>query len=232
MSFKNFILGLIAAFGLPCLFLVVIPSFAMDDKTVVRFDEDTDGNSEIFTPARPGYVSTGAQVYAQNGCYVCHSQVIRPTYAGSDVWRSDWAGQEKDADDNDTRRESIAMDYEGEKFAHIGLTRNGPDLSNVGHRIDAYAREAGISPQEWIFNKLVNPRGQYGVHWSTCPSQTQIFRKASPEAKSSELITSDSGKRYIADKGAVALAGYLSSLKRDYPVPFALNNSRDKKPAN
>ena len=42
-----------------------------------------------------------------------------------------------DGDRGDTRRETNAYDFIGEKFAHIGVTRMGPDLSNLGRRLDA-----------------------------------------------------------------------------------------------
>ena len=87
-------------------------------------------------PKRAGRVADGAKVYAENGCYLCHTQVVRPTYAGNDLYRPDWGGLKTDADRGDTRRETNAYDFYGEKFAQIGVMRMGPDLSNLGRRVE------------------------------------------------------------------------------------------------
>jgi len=149
MTFQKFILGLVAAFGLPWLLLIVIPFGKMSSLEPVHFDEDKDGITGVYESSQVGRVAKGSEVYGANGCYVCHTQVIRPTYAGTDMWRDDWAGQKKNADDKDTRRESNPFDYAREDniagIAHIGLNRVGQDLSNVGYRLEARAEELGMT---------------------------------------------------------------------------------------
>ena len=145
MTFQKFILGLVASFGLPWLLLIVVPFAKMKSPEVISFDEAKDDKVGTYAPSRSGRIANGSEVYGANGCYVCHTQVIRPTYAGSEIWRDDWAGQKKNADDKDTRRESNVFDYQGESIAHIGLTRVGPDLSNVGYRLEKRAEKMGLS---------------------------------------------------------------------------------------
>ena len=89
-------------------------------------NEATDGATGIFYPKRTGRVANGALVYAENGCYLCHTQLVRPTYAGNDLYRPDWGGLKADPDRGDTRRETNAYDFAGEKFAQIGVSRRGP----------------------------------------------------------------------------------------------------------
>ena len=137
MTFKTFLIGLLVSFGLPWLLLVLVPHAALSSVEPLTFDEKDDGRVDVYVPKRPGRVTDGAKIYAAEGCYVCHSQLIRPTFAGSDVWREDWAGLAPTPDaPQDTRRETNIFDYEGEDFAQIGLTRTGPDLSNFGRRVE------------------------------------------------------------------------------------------------
>lgn len=228
MTFKKFTLGLVAAFGLPWLVLIVIPFAKMRNVEPVAFDEDKDGQSGLYEPNRAGRVSNGSLVYGANSCYVCHSQVIRPTYAGSEIWRDDWAGLAKNADDIDTRRESNVWDYQGEKIAHIGLTRNGPDLSNAGYRLEMKAAKLEMDVEDYVYARLLNPRGFIGNHWSTCPSQPQLFRAPNAYAQTGEVFTDKDGNEYVPGKSARALASYLISLKKDDKVPDSINYRRVK----
>lgn len=232
MTFQKFILGLVAAFGLPWLIMIVIPFGKMSNLEVVPFDEDADGKTGFYESSQTGRVPKGAEVYAANGCYVCHTQVIRPTYAGTDMWRDDWAGQKKNADDKDTRRESNPYDYAREGFAQIGLNRVGQDLSNVGYRLEKDAKEFGLSTEQYVYQRLLNPRGFIGRHWSTCPSQPQLFKKASEHAKSNNVVTRENKKgeavSYVPNKNAKALASYLLSLKKDNQVPASMSYAPSK----
>lgn len=228
MTFQKFTIGLVVAFGLPWLLLIAIPYGKMRTVEPVQFDENKDERTGVYAPKRTGRISDGSIVYGANGCYVCHSQVIRPTYAGSELWRDDWAGLKKNADDKDTRRESNLWDYAGEKVAHIGLTRVGPDLSNVGYRLDKKAAELGMSVEDYIYTRLINPREILGNHWSTCPSQPQLFKKPKAYAQSTQLFKDKKGNSFTPKDSARALAGYLQSLKKDDTLPYAINYRRSK----
>ena len=227
MTFQKFMLGLVAAFGLPWLLLIVVPYGKMSSLEPVAFDEEVDGITGFYESSQVGRVPKGSEVYGANGCYVCHTQVIRPTYAGSEMWRDDWAGQKKNSDDKDTRRESNPFDYSREKIAHIGLNRVGQDLSNVGYRIEARAKKLGLTPEQYIYQRLLQPRSFIGNHWSTCPSQPQLFDKADSFGQNSEFITIEkkngSTKTYVPNGNARALAGYLLSLKKDNQVPASMS---------
>jgi cytochrome c oxidase cbb3-type subunit 2 len=225
MSLRTFILGLSASFGVAWLAIIVVPFVKMRDLAPIQLDEAADGATGVFYPKRTGRIANGALVYAENGCYLCHTQVIRPTYAGNDLYRPDWGGLKADPDRGDTRRETNAYDFFGESFAQIGVSRMGPDLSNLGRRVEAeYA--AGGDPAQWLFRHLFNPR-QDPERWeSTCPSFPFLFDKrpvkGSPSADAVAILD-DGRKEVVPNEDAQALVSYLLSLKKDQPVPAVLN---------
>ncbi|MDA0765522.1 MAG: cbb3-type cytochrome c oxidase subunit II [Verrucomicrobia bacterium] len=233
MTFRTFSLGLLGTFSLPWLLIVVVPYATMQRIQSVEFNEDDDGRTGPYVPARPGRVTDGAAVYAANGCYTCHTQLIRPTYAGTDMWREDWAGVHVAADNIDTRRETSVFDFNGEAFAQIGLTRTGPDLSNVGHRAESYVKGTETTPEEWFLMHLYNPRGDF-EYWSSCPSNGHLFKVQKKEGQGSGealAVKARKGKEVVPTAAARALASYLYSLQKDDQVPYSLNYRPDKKRA-
>lgn len=228
MSFRNFFLGLSASFGVAWLAIIIIPFFKMRSLEPITMD-DEEGTNAVFIPKRAGRITDGAEVYAENGCYLCHSQLIRPTYAGNDMFRPDWAGLAEDEDRGDTRRETNAFDYAGEDFAQIGVSRLGPDLSNLGRRVEAlYASKEEMDPKQWLYRHLYNPRWKPQHRDSSCPSFRFLFNeseiKGNPADESLPFAGVDGGE--ISPKPeARALVSYLLSLKKDQPVPASLKFS-------
>lgn len=235
MTLKTFLAGLLLSFGAPWLMIIVVPSLTMSNLEPVHFDDGADGKEGVYRPLRNGRITDGSKVYAANGCYVCHSQVIRLTDAGSDVWRDDWAGLMPTQDNPiDSRRESNVFDYQGESFAQIGLTRVGPDLSNIGLRVDAYAAERGVSPKEWLFTHLYDPRSD-GRFNSVCAPQKHLFKTVETKGqgvKDALPYLSEDGEEIIPKPEARALASYLLSLKKNDLVPYSINHRADKKRAD
>lgn len=225
MTFKSFIIGLLCSFGLPLLLIVIIPFSSMQEIAPVSFNENDDGMDEVYVPRRNGRITDGAKIYGANGCYTCHSQLIRPTSstAASDVWRDDWAGRKITEDNPETRRETTPWDYQGESFAQIGLARIGPDLSNVGHRITAKAKDAGVSPEAWAFDHLRDPAAMPGLHGSKCPPNKFMFTTA--------RVAGGDETQAVPKPAARVLVSYLLSLKKDDKVPYSINHSRSKKRA-
>ncbi len=231
MSLRTFILGLSASFGIAWLAMVVVPFIKMRNLAPIQLTEATDGVNGIFFPKRTGRIANGAEVYAENGCYLCHTQLVRPTYAGNDLYRPDWGGLKADGDRGDTRRETNAYDFFGEKFAQIGVARMGPDLSNLGRRVESiYA--VGKSPSDWLYAHLYNPRQSPDRWKSTCPSYRFLFTHQ--KIKGSRSVDAlpfggDEETELVPDSDAKALVSYLLSLKKDQAVPAALNFSPVKK---
>jgi len=230
MNLRTFILGLAASFGFAWLVLVVVPFFKMRNLEPIPFEEST-ATGKVFFPKRTGRVTDGSQVYAENGCYLCHTQVIRPTYAGKDMFFADWGGLANDADRGDTRRETNAFDFIGEKFAHIGQTRLGPDLSNIARRVETSYVAKGQSPEAWLYAHLYNPRNNPKLWQSTCPPHPFLFekRKVAGQASDQALdVDTCEGYEVVPGSDARALVSYLMSLKKDQAVPPALEFSARK----
>ena len=231
MSLRTFILGLSVSFGIAWLAIIVIPFFKMRDLAPVQLSETMDGATGVFYPKRTGRIANGAQVYAENGCYLCHTQLVRPTYAGTDLYRPDWGGLKSDADRGDTRRETNAFDFIGEDFAQIGEMRMGPDLSNLGRRMELlYAK--GVDPKAWLYAHLYNPRIIPQLWKSTCPPSPFLFDKVEVMGeRSADALAVDvgPGMELVPNSDAKALVSYLLSLKKDQAVPAALNFSPKKK---
>ena len=227
MSLRPFILGLAASFGLAWLFVVVVPFVKMRNLEPITLSKEVDGAAGIFYPKRSGRIVNGAKVYAQNGCYLCHTQVVRPTYAGNDMYRPDWGGLAKDPERGDTRRETNAYDFEGETFAQIGSTRMGPDLANLARRLDAAVAAKGSGdPAALLYAHLYDPRRSPDNRKSTCPSYRFLFNRR--EIKGQPSIEAlpfggDATTELLPSSDAKALVSYLLAMKKDQPVPAALN---------
>lgn len=244
MNLRIFILGLMASFGLAWLVVVLVPYYSMRSLAPVTLNEATDGAKGIFFPKRSGRTLAGAEVYAENGCYQCHTQLVRPTYAGNDLFRADWGGLKTDPDRGDTRRETNAYDYLGENFAQIGVARVGPDLSNFGRRIAA--RDAAHA-EEWTFQHLFRPRSLAECWSSTCPPHPFLFEEIDAkgvlpqDAIPYDAIADqdyaaklrENRKALVPGPDARALVSYLLGLKKDQSVPKALDFAppkEEKKP--
>lgn len=225
MTFRTFILGLAASFGTAWLAIIVVPFFKMRDLAPITLNQAQDGATGVFFPKRTGRVPDGARVYAENGCYLCHTQVVRPTYAGNDLYRPDWGGLKSDPDRGDTRRETNAYDFFGEKFAQIGMMRMGPDLSNLARRVESlYA--AGGDPAAWLYAHLYNPRTNLQLWQSTCPPHPFLFERREIKGNpSADALKVDAGKNHewVPGSDAKALVSYLLSLKKDQKAPAALD---------
>ena len=226
MSLRNFILGLGASFGLAWLFVVIIPFIQMRNLQPIELNKTLDGATGVFYPKRSGRIANGSRVYGENGCYLCHTQVVRPTYAGNDMHRADWGGMQRDPERGDTRRESNAYDYFDEKFAHIGTTRIGPDLSNVGRRMEAAVAGKSGDAVAALYSHLYDPRLLPEARNSTCPSHKYLFTEREIKGQRSLDALPFGGSEtteLVPDSDAKALVSYLLSLKKDQPAPAALN---------
>lgn len=229
MTLKTFLIGMLVSFGLAWMCMIAVPAAKMSALPKVKIDPD-DEESANYQRMIAGRIHDGSRIYAKNGCYYCHSQLIRPTYLGRQIWRDDVAGVI--GDDGDTRRETSYYDYDGEKYAQIGRTRMGPDLSNFGHRAKKYAQLAGMNPEQWVMEHLYNPRnnalflGKEGQklnrNWSNCPSQPQMFDEVPLNGQGGSLALTFGGSKtteIVPNEQARLLAGYLLSLKRDDTLP-------------
>jgi len=198
MSARTFFLGLLLTFGLPWLVLLGLPYGSLKAIQPTALDED----GLVFPPPARGMMEFGQQVYLAQGCYQCHTQVVRPTYAGPDRWR--FSGE--------TPRETQPLDFlHGGTIAPLGLQRIGPDLANVGTRIDDPA---------WHYLHLYEPRA---VHpWSVMPAYKNLFEKRRIQGQGAadalSLPDLEAGWEVVPATEAKALVTYLLALRMDAPT--------------
>jgi cytochrome c oxidase cbb3-type subunit 2 len=126
-------LGLFGTFAFSWLGLALIPNAQIGHLDPQRDEEGTD----TYPMPPSGMAVRGRHVYVGNGCMYCHSEQVRPEYAGSDIDRK-WG-----------ERRSAPRDYIFARPVVLGKMRLGPDLANVGKRApaeDENAPAAGASP--------------------------------------------------------------------------------------
>jgi cytochrome c oxidase cbb3-type subunit 2 len=211
---RNFTIKLAICFGLPWLFLIVFPWSNMKGLEPVPYGEDdADYVGAAYPPGESGLHRVGQRVYASEGCAYCHTQMVRPTYAGSDIWRG-WGGRKEDRFARSTR----PRDYLGEDVALLGARRYGSDLSNVGWRRPDAA---------WLHSLLYEPSAEQAE--TNMPSYAHLYEKRVVESAPADdavkvWTDEESGLQYevIPSSAAKALVDYLMSLKKDYRVPLAL----------
>jgi len=233
MTLKTFLIGMFCSFGLAWMCLIAIPVAKMAELAPVKMNDDDD--APFYQHGVSGRILNGAEIYQSNGCYTCHTQLIRPTYAGTEIYRKDVAGVKND--DGDTRRESNYDDYASEKYAQIGLMRMGPDLSNFAYRAETYAAKAGLTAEQWVFEHLYNPRnndiriGDNGENlemgWSNCPPQKYMFDAVPANGQDGVYalsVGSEDGELIRPKEAARVLTSYLLSFKRDDVLPASLNH--------
>lgn len=176
--------------GAICLLVLVPQALLMDVQAPAQL--------QPYTPQQ----LAGRQVYIANGCLYCHSQQVRDPAFTTDVDRG-WGS-----------RATVPGDYVYDKPHLLGTMRTGPDLINVGQR---------LPDADWHLIHLYDPRAL--VEWSTMPAFPFLFEeKPEGEVAAGDRVVRIPGPRapqgvvVVARPEAVALADYLISLKRQYPV--------------
>jgi cytochrome c oxidase cbb3-type subunit 2 len=154
--------------------------------------------NRAFPERAPGIASRGKLVYEDLGCAACHTQAVRRPGFGSDEERK-WGD-----------RQSYARDYIHQEKVQLGLSRVGPDLTNVGVRLKS---------ADEVFKLLY-------LGTATMPAYPFLFEEHPAHAQHSPKAVARAGDREIVPTPrAEVLAAYLLSLSSpaDYPVETADN---------
>lgn len=211
-SLRPFVICLALAFLAPWWFMIAKPHGEMRKIEPVLIDAE-DPSKGTFPPGRSNIYKDGEIVFAREGCVNCHTQMIRPTYMGLDSFKRGWGSdQENLAHTRETRHE----DFYGDRYAFIGIQRNGPDLANAGHRFS----DPGV-----VHAHLYNPRQVND--WSSMPSYRHLYEKRKIQGQRSaealdligEMAPAD-GYEIVPTDRARALVNYIMTLKRDSEVPL------------
>lgn len=213
-SSRKFLFGLAAAFGAPWLLLVVIPVISAQKMVPEAYDKDRDGLDGVYPSTTVD--RQGQMVYVSEGCAQCHTQMIRPSFAGiADGWKKGWGSDQSD-EPKHVVRPSKWLDYSGESVAPLGIQRNGPDLANYGYRAPAERARLHV--------KLYAPRAI--STWSNMPAYRHLYRVKPVEGNGSahaldlpSEFRPKKGYEVVPTPAAEQLVDYLLSLKKDAPVP-------------
>jgi cytochrome c oxidase cbb3-type subunit II len=200
-SITSPVLGIFVLFGLSWLGFVAYPYMSFAE---LKADRDSVTN-ELTPPGVPGVAQQGSHVFAANGCVYCHSQFARDKIEGGDIDRQ-WA-----------KRRTVARDYMNDRQVFLGVSRLGPDLTNIGVR----QKDA-----QWYYRLLYDPRTLNPN--SIMPSYRWLFREqkiaGQPANNALKLDGSDKpkvGYEIVPTAEGESLVAYLLSLKRDYNLPEA-----------
>ncbi len=194
-------IGIFLTFAFAWIGLIVLP-YTQIGRLQPTVNEDT---GDIYPPTPANLAYEGEKVYAAQGCFYCHSQQIRSREEGSDMDRG-WGS-----------RQTVARDYIRQNRVFLGSQRNGPDLSNVGARLQS---------EQWHYQHLYDPRSINSE--SIMPSFSYLFEvrpiigKKSNEAL--ELTGADAppaGYEVVPTREAKALVAYLLSLNKSYSLKEA-----------
>jgi len=174
--------------------------------------------ADWVTPYTPLEVA-GRDIYIREGCYLCHSQWVRPMRA--EVLRyGEW---------------SRAPEYQFDRPFLLGSRRMGPDLHRVGQKYpDAWHYEHMRDPRStspgsvmpsypWLLTATVDPEDiqasvralkKSGVPYTEADVEGVA---SSLTAQAQQIVASLAGSNLqtTGDKEIVALIGYLQRLGRE-----------------
>ena len=161
-------LGIFGTFAFSWVGLTVIPNWEIGHLNPQSDEEGTD----IYPQPQSGMFQRGAHVYAANGCAYCHSQQVRPEYAGADIERG-WGN-----------RRSAPRDYIFERPVFLAKMRMGQDIANIGARAPA---EQQTPPPAGAASPAASPAQQGG---SPPPGASPAAASSPSSASSPAPVTS------------------------------------------
>lgn len=248
-SLKHFVLILGTCFIVPTYCMVAHPYAVERARQTVPYVMEEPGSGKAFDDvtlkglsypsAFAGDRKRGEQVYAREGCVQCHTQLIRPDYAGIDQFKKTW-GKDQEGKNIAPTRQTIMWDYMHEDFAMLGQRRIGPDLANVGYRLEGNL--AGKTTPEEIRAEKARALNDFYLYlyaprarkdWSNSPGFRHLFVTRLKEGKGSEIalqlpanLAPAEGMEIVPSNEARALADYMLGLKRDEPLPVSITGAK------
>jgi len=201
--------GVFGTFAAATIGLLAIPQLQLGNLGPV-VNKDT---NDVYPINVSGYTAQGRDVYVQNGCVYCHTQIVRNAGNGGDIARG-WGV-----------RQTVARDYIYDTTDVIGLGRFGPDLANMGAKTTDLVEKAKKNTA-WQYLHLYSPRS-LEPH-TIMPSFRNLFevRKivGEPSADALKLEGADApkpGYEVVPKLEARQLVAYLLSLDRSHDLPEA-----------
>ena len=258
-SLKSFVLTLGAVIGVPTYFMAVRPYAVERERQPVAYQSEPPANNPnapsldpaelkglYYPQSNPGDNKRGELVYAREGCAQCHTQVIRPDYAGNDqikVYQGTEQEYKKGMQPIEVRQ-THPWDYMHEDFAMFGQRRIGPDLANAGYRLSAADGSRDEAKVNAFYQYLYAPRSRQDHEWSNSPGFRHLFEiklkenaEGSADAvklkfsdqltdeehrKQREALLAPEGYEIVPTTEARNLAAYVFGLKRATHLPASI----------
>jgi len=189
-------LGIFGTFAFSWVGLSVIPNWQIGHLNPQSDEEGTD----IYPQPQSGMFQRGARVYAANGCAYCHSQQVRPEYAGADIERR-WGN-----------RRSAPRDYIFERPVFLAKMRMGQDIANIGARAPA---EQQSPPPAGAASPAASPAQQGG----SPPPGASRGSAASPSSATSPAPAASPATQGAAVSSPPPQAPGSSPAKAASPAP-------------
>jgi len=218
MRFSTLFAGIFLTFALAWFGETVVPNIQLGN---LQPQTDEDGG-DIYPVNNSGIAARGRKIYVAEGCFYCHTQQVRGSQGGSDIDRG-WGS-----------RQTVARDYIYTDPVVLGLTRNGPDLANMGNTelVDSSTGKKRWKDAAWHYAHLYSPRSE--VEGSAMPSFSYLFEKRKIVGQRSEDALKlegeyavENGYEVVPNSDAKALVAYLMSLDRSH----ALKEVKQEAPA-
>lgn len=167
----------------------------------------------------------GRDIYVREGCYNCHSQMIRPLYSET-LRYGDW---------------SRSIEYVWDRPFQLGSRRIGPDLAREGGlRNDAWhydhfrdprsVQQGSIMPAyPWLLRNKLNPEdvrasvramARLGVPY-TAEQIEQVPELLRAEGQQYVDRLAETGHTAAWDDEVIALIAYMQRLGTDFPTQEA-----------
>jgi cytochrome c oxidase cbb3-type subunit 2 len=204
------------AFSFTGIVLTSHVQFGSLEQTTESLEADENGNlvmpegEPLFPLLEGGLALQGKEVYIQMGCVYCHSQQTRRESFGADVARG-WGV-----------RATVPRDYISQGRVLLGTMRTGPDLVNVGGRLQ------GDGGREWhhkhLYNPLITSEGSNMPPFAFLYKVQPIDGDGSANAVAIPLdspYAPPAGFEVVPTRRAEALVEYLLSMKINYSLPEA-----------
>lgn len=217
LEHRSTLFAVLTVFGISIGSLVeLVPMFTVENAAA-----HATGEVQPYTPLE----LAGRDIYLREGCYLCHSQMVRPMRAET-LRYGTW---------------SRAEEYTWDRPFQLGSRRIGPDLHRVG----------GKYPDAWHYEHMKDPRSMstgsvmpnypWLLEWSYDAADIQASMKAHQRAgtpytddeiaaapskltEEGEAIVGRLAEANItttSDKEIVALIAYLQRLGTDRPKDVA-----------
>jgi cytochrome c oxidase cbb3-type subunit 2 len=166
----------------------------------------TDEGGPIYPQPIAGVAQQGRQVYIDLGCIYCHTQQVRPAGVGGDLARG-WA-----------KRGTVPRDYILQNPVLLGSSRMGPDLADIGDRMDTHTNYLHLYDAQLVAPGSTQPPYRFLFVTQKIGDTPTPHALKFPEGSTE---TPPAGYEVVPTDRAIALIAYLHSLKIDYELPEA-----------